>query len=88
MKNKKIGTLLETRERKGTDKEGLVLEKEEDSYEDGDVEALKEPESRDSFLLRVEQEKETEPSKLIVGVVGKKKVRTGFLRLLQAIKVF
>ncbi|MEJ1280031.1 phospholipase C zeta 1 [Cricetulus griseus] len=75
VKNKKIGTLLETRERKGTDKEGLVLEKEEDSYEDGDVEALKEPESRDSFLLRVEQEKETEPSKLIVGVVGKKKSR-------------
>lgn len=65
-----------------------MLEVEEDVYEDDDEESLKEPETRDIFLSRIQQEKETGPSKLTAGAAVKKKVRTGFPRLLQAIKVF
>ncbi|NP_001268572.1 1-phosphatidylinositol 4,5-bisphosphate phosphodiesterase zeta-1 [Mesocricetus auratus] len=75
VKNKKIGTLLETRQRQGTNKEGQVLEVEEDVYEDDDEESLKEPETRDIFLSRIQQEKETGPSKLTAGAAVKKKSR-------------
>lgn len=86
MKNKKIGTLQETRERKGTDKQGQVIEYEEDVYDDDNEEPLKEPETRDTFLSRVQQEKEREPSKLTGG--AKRRVRTGFLRILKIIQAF
>ncbi|CAO2607063.1 1-phosphatidylinositol 4,5-bisphosphate phosphodiesterase zeta-1, partial [Lemmus lemmus] len=46
VKNKKIGTLLETRERKGANKQGQVIEFEEDVYDDDNEEPLKEPETR------------------------------------------
>ncbi|XP_051010589.1 1-phosphatidylinositol 4,5-bisphosphate phosphodiesterase zeta-1 [Acomys russatus] len=73
VKNKKIGTLLETRERIGTDKQGQVLESQEDVYEDDDEESLKEPETRGDFLLRVKQEKETDLSILARATAAKKK---------------
>lgn len=88
MKNKKIGTLQETRERKGTDKQGQVIEYEEDVYDDDNDESLKEPETRDIFLSRVQQEKERDPSKLTRGALAKRRVRTGFLRILQTIQAF
>ncbi|XP_060239358.1 1-phosphatidylinositol 4,5-bisphosphate phosphodiesterase zeta-1 [Meriones unguiculatus] len=75
VKNKKIGTLLETHERKGMFKQGQVLETEDDVYEDEEEDSLKEPETRDVFLLRVKEEKETDLSKLIGGAAAKKKTR-------------
>lgn len=82
MKNKKIGTLQETRERKGADKHGQVVEYEEDVCDDDNEEPLKEGETR------VQQEKERDPSKLTRGAFAKRRVRTCFLRILQAIKTF
>ncbi|KAL6082595.1 hypothetical protein STEG23_001626, partial [Scotinomys teguina] len=75
VKNKKIGTLLETRERKGTEKQGQVLELEEEVYEDEDEEPVNVPKTRDLFLSRLQQEKGTDPSKLIGGVVASKRRR-------------
>nr|XP_048288455.1 1-phosphatidylinositol 4,5-bisphosphate phosphodiesterase zeta-1 isoform X2 [Myodes glareolus] len=75
VKNKKIGTLQETRERKGTDKQGQVIEYEEDVYDDDNEEPLKEPETRDIFLSRVQQEKERDPSKLTRGALSKRRTR-------------
>ncbi|OBS70107.1 hypothetical protein A6R68_01353, partial [Neotoma lepida] len=73
VKNKKIGTLLETRERKGTNKKGQVLE--EDVNENDDEELEKESETRNIFLSWFQQEKETDPSMLTRVTVANKKNR-------------
>nr|XP_044995494.1 1-phosphatidylinositol 4,5-bisphosphate phosphodiesterase zeta-1 [Jaculus jaculus] len=76
VKNKKIGTLMETRARKGSDKHGLVGEWEEEVLEaEEEEEEWKEPESRDSFLLKIKQEKDTETQKSLGIVLFRKKVR-------------
>uniref|UniRef100_A0A8C6QEH6 Phosphoinositide phospholipase C n=1 Tax=Nannospalax galili TaxID=1026970 RepID=A0A8C6QEH6_NANGA len=65
VKNKKIGTLLETRQRKGSDKHGQAAEWDEDVTEpDDQEEVMREPETRDIFLLRIQKEKEEEFPKL------------------------
>lgn len=88
MKNKKIGTLQETRERKGAEKQGQVIEYEEDVYDDDNEEPLKEGETRDIFLSTVQQKKERDPLKLTRGTFAKRRVRTCFLRILPTIKAF
>ncbi|XP_057645812.1 1-phosphatidylinositol 4,5-bisphosphate phosphodiesterase zeta-1 [Chionomys nivalis] len=75
VKNKKIGTLQETRERKGAEKQGQVIEYEEDAYDEDNEEPLKEGETRDIFLSRVQQEKERDPSKLTRGTFAKRRIR-------------
>ncbi|XP_059114712.1 1-phosphatidylinositol 4,5-bisphosphate phosphodiesterase zeta-1 isoform X1 [Peromyscus eremicus] len=75
VKNKKIGTLLETRERKGTQKQGQVLELEEDMYEDDDDELLSGPETQDVFFSRLQKAKEISFSKLTGGVLATKRSR-------------
>ncbi|XP_031239595.1 1-phosphatidylinositol 4,5-bisphosphate phosphodiesterase zeta-1 isoform X3 [Mastomys coucha] len=75
VKNKKVGTLSKTRERMGTDKRGKVLEWEEEVYEDGDEDSGNEQETWDSFLLRVQAEKEADPSTLSGIAYAKKKTR-------------
>ena len=86
MKNRKVGTLSITRERLGTDKKGEVLEFEEEIYENDDEDSVKEPETWNVFLTRVNEEKEADPSTLSGIADAKKRVRTGFLR--EAINAF
>ncbi|XP_021047066.1 1-phosphatidylinositol 4,5-bisphosphate phosphodiesterase zeta-1 isoform X2 [Mus pahari] len=74
VKNKKVGTLSETRERIGIDKSGQVLEWKEEIYEDGDEDSGMEPETWDVFLARIKEEKEADPSTLSgIADVKKKK---------------
>nr|XP_042130147.1 1-phosphatidylinositol 4,5-bisphosphate phosphodiesterase zeta-1 isoform X2 [Peromyscus maniculatus bairdii] len=75
VKNKKIGTLLETRERKGTKKQGQVLELEEEIYEDDDGELISGPETQDIFFSRLQKAKDISLSKLTGGVLATKKSR-------------
>ncbi|XP_020042010.1 1-phosphatidylinositol 4,5-bisphosphate phosphodiesterase zeta-1 [Castor canadensis] len=74
VKNKKIGTLKETQERKGLDKHGKVGEWEEEVLDpEEEEEEIKESETEDMFLSRVKQEKESEILKIPVITVFKKK---------------
>ncbi|XP_048191002.1 1-phosphatidylinositol 4,5-bisphosphate phosphodiesterase zeta-1 [Perognathus longimembris pacificus] len=74
IKNKRIGTLLETRERKGSDKRGKVEEYEEEvGDQEEEEEEGKQPETQDSFLSRVTQEKESEFLKVLTGNLFKKR---------------
>ncbi|XP_036036164.1 1-phosphatidylinositol 4,5-bisphosphate phosphodiesterase zeta-1 [Onychomys torridus] len=75
VKNKKIGTLLETRERKGTQKHGQVLELEEDVYEDDEDEVTSGTETQDVFFSRLHRAKELSLSKLTGGVLATKRSR-------------
>lgn len=86
MKNRKVGTLFETRERLGTDKRGIALDFEEANYENEDEDSGKEPETWDVFLSRVKEEQKADPSTLSGIADAKKKVRIGFLR--KVTKVF
>ncbi|XP_046522333.1 1-phosphatidylinositol 4,5-bisphosphate phosphodiesterase zeta-1 [Equus quagga] len=75
VRNKKIGTLRETRERKGTDKHGQIEEYEEveeTDQEDEDDDEVKESETED--ILKDNQEKEME-SKRVAGLPLFKKKR-------------
>ncbi|KAM7335659.1 1-phosphatidylinositol 4,5-bisphosphate phosphodiesterase zeta-1 [Alexandromys fortis] len=83
VKNKKIGTLQETRERKGAEKQGQVIEYEEDVYDDDNEEPLKEGETRDIFLSTVQQKKERDPLKLTRGTFAKRRIRK--LKIAQAL---
>jgi phosphatidylinositol phospholipase C zeta len=80
VKNKKIGTLKETQERKGLDKHGKVGEWEEEVLDpEEEEEEIKESETEDMFLSRVKQEKESEILKIpVITVFKKKKVRYPF----------
>ncbi|KAM5263490.1 1-phosphatidylinositol 4,5-bisphosphate phosphodiesterase zeta-1 [Ctenodactylus gundi] len=74
VKNKKIGTLMETHERRGSDKHGKIeVWEEEEAEADEEDEESKELETRDSFLSRIIQEKEGKA--LGVTVFKKKKTR-------------
>lgn len=77
VRNKKIGTLLETHSRKGLDKRGKVEEYEEYEDIDQEEEADKARSSRLAINLTDSLEKETE-SKTSVGLTffRKKKVRS------------
>ncbi|XP_075862950.1 1-phosphatidylinositol 4,5-bisphosphate phosphodiesterase zeta-1 isoform X3 [Microcebus murinus] len=72
VKNKKIGTLKETRERKGSDKHGKVEEWEEpDDIEEEEEDEFKD--SSDSLSLKDNQDKETVRRKAISSMLFKKK---------------
>ncbi|XP_038174206.1 1-phosphatidylinositol 4,5-bisphosphate phosphodiesterase zeta-1 [Arvicola amphibius] len=75
VKNKKIGTLQETRERKGADKQGQVIEYEEDVYDEDNEEPLKEGETRNIFLSMVQQEMERDSLMLTRGAFAKRRTR-------------
>uniref|UniRef100_H0WL52 Phosphoinositide phospholipase C n=1 Tax=Otolemur garnettii TaxID=30611 RepID=H0WL52_OTOGA len=74
IKNKKIGTLLETRQRKGADKHGKVEEWEEVVEGEEEEDEWKDSMS-DNLLLKDNQEKETEGKKMRGVIFGKKKTR-------------
>ncbi|XP_032763207.1 1-phosphatidylinositol 4,5-bisphosphate phosphodiesterase zeta-1 [Rattus rattus] len=75
VKNRKVGTLFETRERLGTDKRGIALDFEEANYENEDEDSGKEPETWDVFLSRVKEEQKADPSTLSGIADAKKKIR-------------
>uniref|UniRef100_A0A8C8ZP20 Phosphoinositide phospholipase C n=1 Tax=Prolemur simus TaxID=1328070 RepID=A0A8C8ZP20_PROSS len=72
VKNKKIGTLKETHERKGSDKRGKVEEWEEPDDEEEEDE-FKDSTASDNFSLKDNQDKETEVKKAISSKLFKKK---------------
>ncbi|KAF5912542.1 hypothetical protein HPG69_004213 [Diceros bicornis minor] len=74
VRNKKIGTLRETRERKGTDKHGQIEEYEEIEETDQEEEEDEEKESEIWDILKDNPEKETE-SKGVAGLPLFKKKR-------------
>lgn len=77
MKNKKIGTLQETRERKGTDKRGKVEEWEEEELDQEEEEESKDSETQYVTVSKYTQEKDSE-GKVLLGVTlfKKRKVRS------------
>ncbi|XP_027630245.1 1-phosphatidylinositol 4,5-bisphosphate phosphodiesterase zeta-1 isoform X2 [Tupaia chinensis] len=78
VKNKKVGTLQETRERKGTDKHGKfgVWEEEEPEPEEEEDSEFKDSESSYTLLEKENEEKEAESIKTLgVTLFKKKKTR-------------
>ncbi|MBZ3883909.1 1-phosphatidylinositol 4,5-bisphosphate phosphodiesterase zeta-1 [Sciurus carolinensis] len=74
VKNKKIGSIKETRARQGSNKRGKVEEwEEEEAEQEEEEEELKEVESYDNFMLRLNQEKETDIKKALAATLFKKK---------------
>uniref|UniRef100_A0A8D2DFQ3 Phosphoinositide phospholipase C n=1 Tax=Sciurus vulgaris TaxID=55149 RepID=A0A8D2DFQ3_SCIVU len=74
VKNKKIGSIKETRARQGSNKRGKVEEwEEEEAEQEEEEEELKEVESYDNFMLRLNQEKEMDIKKALAATLFKKK---------------
>ncbi|XP_069904580.1 1-phosphatidylinositol 4,5-bisphosphate phosphodiesterase zeta-1 isoform X9 [Oryctolagus cuniculus] len=73
VKNKKIGTLKETRERKGTDKHGKVGELEEDDLDQEEEEESKDSETQDDSVSKSSQEKESDSKRSLAIIFLKKK---------------
>lgn len=87
VRNKKIGTLHETLERKGSDKHGQVeeFEEEEEIEQEEDGSGAQEPEPVGDFQDDLAKE---EQSKRVVRIplFRKKKVRQHFVKILQVIE--
>ncbi|XP_063094364.1 1-phosphatidylinositol 4,5-bisphosphate phosphodiesterase zeta-1 [Cavia porcellus] len=86
VKNKKIGTLKETRERIGSDKHSMVGVWEEEELEvEEDEEELKAVKENDSSSSRVNQGKEAETRKLPAASLFSKKKKTRKLKIALAL---
>uniref|UniRef100_A0A8C0CTS4 Phosphoinositide phospholipase C n=1 Tax=Balaenoptera musculus TaxID=9771 RepID=A0A8C0CTS4_BALMU len=84
VRNKKIGTLKETRERRGSDKHGQVeeCEEEEEAEQEEEENEAKGPEPSDAFQDDLEKEAE---SKRAVGIPLFKKKKTAKLKIATAL---
>ncbi|XP_058511787.1 1-phosphatidylinositol 4,5-bisphosphate phosphodiesterase zeta-1 isoform X2 [Ochotona princeps] len=84
VKNKKIGTLQETRERKGTDKRGKVEEWEEEELDQEEEEESKDSETQYVTVSKYTQEKDSE-GKILLGVTLFKKKKTRKIKVALAL---